>query len=217
MKGTGEDDFIYTKYLTTVAVIVPRGTEKDFLKVYEGLTPTVVPRSAKCFKNLTDKDGNQLWRVVVCKEFEKPEAKQAQSVEAQTGEGDEQGKKHERTNHVENFKRALRERRFVPRDFEYSEEGYKKLMVQREDLEKSVKQQHDFVKNLYAAAWSDAMVAWVHIKAMRVFVESVLRFGMPPCFASFIITPKPSAVLKARKELANILGTGQSGPGGDKK
>merc|ERR1712241_569553 len=126
--------------------------------------------------------------------------------------------KHEaKTNHVENFKRALLERLFVPRDFEYSEEGYKKLMVQREQLEKAVKQQHDFVKNLYSAAWSDAMVAWVHIKAMRVFVESVLRFGMPPRFASFIVTPKPSAVLQARKQMAAILSTGQSGFGIDAK
>jgi V-type H+-transporting ATPase subunit C len=209
MNGS-DDDFIYTQYLSTVAVIVPRGMQKDFLKIYETLTPTVVPRSAKCFGQ--DKDGNQIWRVVVCKEFEKPEAKQDQS---DTAEGE--GKKHEKTNHVENFKRALRERRYVPRDFEYSAEGHKKLEEQRKDVDKSVKDQYNLVKSLYSAAWSDAMVAWVHIKAMRVFVESVLRFGMPPCFASFIITPDPRAAQKTRKRLADVLGTGQSGFGIDAK
>merc|ERR1712060_936659 len=71
-------------------------------------------------------------------------------------------------------------------------------------------------KGLYQAAWSDAMVAWIHIKAMRVFVESVLRFGMPPRFASFILTPK--AAVPARKALADILGkSGQNGPFGNDK
>mmetsp|Transcript_13236 Transcript_13236/g.41786 ORF Transcript_13236/g.41786 Transcript_13236/m.41786 type:complete len:93 (+) Transcript_13236:103-381(+) len=62
------------------------------------------------------------------------------------------------------------------------------------------------------------MVAWVHIKAMRVFVESVLRFGMPPCFGAFIVSPKSGATTAARKVLADVLGRqGQAGPyGGDK-
>jgi len=50
-------------------------------------------------------------------------------------------------------------------------------------------------------------------------VESVLRFGMPPRFASFILTPKANATIATRKALADVLGKGtQSGPygGGDK-
>eukprot|EP00438_Fugacium_kawagutii_P029774 Skav217063 [mRNA] locus=scaffold208:299140:308663:+ [translate_table: standard] len=55
------------------------------------------------------------------------------------------------------------------------------------------------------ASWSDVFVAWMHIKAMRVFVESVLRFGMPPSFATFILSPKGDPTL-ARKSLAETLG-----------
>lgn len=179
-KGDETDDFIYTHHLTTVAVLISRGMEKDFLKCYESLAPTVVPQSAKCFKSLTDKEGNSVWRVVVF------------------------------SSDADNFKRACRERRFVPRDFEFSVDGYKKLMEQRSQLEDSVKRQHDLVKGLYQAAWSDAMVAWVHIKAMRVFVESVLRFGMPPKFASYVVSPKANATVAARKTLASVLGKGQS-------
>jgi len=187
-KGDENDDFIYTDHLTTVAVIIPRGGEDEFLKVYESLTTTVVPKSAKCFKSLGDKDGNNVWRVVVFKAD------------------------------AENFKKACRERRVVPREFEYSEEGYKKLMEQRAQVEDAVKRQHELVRGLYSAAWSDAMVAWVHIKAMRVFVESVLRFGMPPRFASYIISPKANAQPAARKSLASILGQGQTaGAGGGDK
>merc|ERR1719230_2058967 len=100
--------------------------------------------------NLDDKDGNSLWRVVMFKSA------------------------------ADGFKKQCREKRFLVRDFEYSEESYKKLKAQREQLDEAVQRQHQLVRGLYKAAWSDAMVAWVHIKAMRVFVESVLRFGMPP-------------------------------------
>merc|ERR1719229_1962344 len=149
----------------------------------------IVPMSAKRFKGVDDKDGNSLWRVVMFKSA------------------------------AEGFRKQCREKRFVVRDFEYSEDGYKRLKEQREKLEESVKRQHELVRGLYQAAWSDAMVAWMHIKAMRVFVESVLRSGMPPRFASFILTPKASATAATRKALADLLGKGgQSGPygGGDK-
>jgi len=54
------------------------------------------------------------------------------------------------------------------------------------------------------------MVAWIHIKAMRVFVESVLRFGMPPRFASFVLAPKCGTQPNMRKALADILGKNAS-------
>jgi len=119
---------------------------------------------------------------------------------------------------ADGFKKQCREKRFIVRDFEYSEDAYKRLKAQREQLEDAVKRQQELVRGLYQAAWSDAMVAWMHIKAMRVFVESVLRFGMPPRFASFILTPKPGATTAARKALADVLGkSGQSGPTGAEK
>lgn len=65
--------------------------------------------------------------------------------------------------------------------------------------------QRDLVNGLYQASWSDVFVAWMHIKAMRLFVESVLRFGMPPSFAAFILSPKGDQTL-ARKSLAETLG-----------
>lgn len=185
--GSADDDFIYTEHLTTVTVIVQRGGVDDFLKSYESYAESVVPMSARRFSQLDDKDGNSLWRVVMFKSAAAP------------------------------FQKACRERRYITRDFEYSEDGYKKLKVQREQLDEAVKRQHELVRGLYQAAWSDAMVAWIHVKAMRVFVESVLRFGMPPRFASFIISPKSNSVAAARKALGDILGkTGTAGPYGDK-
>jgi len=184
VKGSGgsDDDFIYTEHLTTVCVILPRDGDIEFLKIYESLETYIVPGSARKFNGLDDKDGNTLWRVVMFK------------------------------NAVDGFKKACREKRFQVRDFEYSEDAFKKLKQQREQIDESVKRQKELVLGLYQAAWSDVMVAWLHVKAMRVFVESVLRFGMPPSFASFIISAKGEPV-PARKALADVLGKQVSGMG----
>merc|ERR1712039_601536 len=108
-------------------------------------------------------------------------------------------------------KKACREKKWIVRDFEYSEEAFKKLKAQREQVDDQVKRQHELVKNLYCAAWSDTLVALMHLKAMRVFVESVLRFGMPPNFAAFVCSPKAGAGPVARKALADILGKENEG------
>lgn len=189
MKGSADDDFIYTDHLTTVVVILPRGTDKEFLGAYERLHENVVPRSAKCFPKLGDKDGNSLWRVVMMR------------------------------NCVDAFKRACRERRYWARDFEYSEESFTKIKDQRQNLEQQVKRQLDTVKNLYNSAWSEVFVAWMHIKAMRIFVESVLRFGMPPRFGAFVVSVKstPSTQSAARKALTDILAKGSKAGPTDKK
>lgn len=175
-----DDDFVTTDHMCTICLIVPRGADQDFLKNYERYCESVVPMSAKKFDKLDDKDGNSLWRVVIFR------------------------------NQAENFKKACREKRLVPRDFEYSEEAYRKLVQQREAIDDTVKRQHDRVRGLCQASWSDTMVAWIHIKAMRVFVESVLRFGMPPRFASFVLAPKCGTQPNMRKALADILGKNAS-------
>merc|ERR1712232_941000 len=69
-----------------------------------------------------------------------------------------------------------------------------------------VDKSYDILRNLYKAAWSGVFIGWMHIKAMRIFVESVLRYGMPPKFACFIVATKNGATAGMRKEFAAILG-----------
>jgi len=37
--------------------------------------------------------------------------------------------------------------------------------------------------------FSEAYSAWIHIKALRIFVESVLRYGLPVNFRAAVIIP----------------------------
>lgn len=53
-------EFIYSKYLTTVVVIVPISNIHDFEEHYELLTDNVVPKSARRL-NVPEKDGLSIW------------------------------------------------------------------------------------------------------------------------------------------------------------
>ena len=35
--------------------------------------------------------------------------------------------------------------------------------------------------------FNDTFQAWAHLKALRIYVESVLRYGLPPEFVSAVI------------------------------
>jgi V-type H+-transporting ATPase subunit C len=37
------------------------------------------------------------------------------------------------------------------------------------------------------ASFSEAFRAWIHLKAIRIFVESVLRYGLPVNFQAFLL------------------------------
>ncbi|KAG0197406.1 hypothetical protein BGX28_009100, partial [Mortierella sp. GBA30] len=49
--------------------------------------------------------------------------------------------------------------------------------------------------------FGEVFQAWTHLKSLRVFVESVLRYGLPPDFVGFTIKPKP----KQDKKILDVL------------
>lgn len=52
-----------------------------------------------------------------------------------------------------------------------------------------------------------AFSAWIHICAIRLFVESILRYGLPPRFLAVLMKPSPKGVSKLRKALASTFGS----------
>lgn len=49
------------------------------------------------------------------------------------------------------------------------------------------REQQNTVMRLAKTNFSEVFSSWVHLKALRVFVESVLRYGLPPDFAAAVI------------------------------
>lgn len=53
---------------------------------------------------------------------------------------------------------------------------------------------------------AQAFSAWIHICAVRLFVESILRYGLPPQFLSALMKPVVKTSVKLRKVLAMTFG-----------
>ena len=108
------------------------------------------------------------------------------------------------------FVTKCREKKWSPRtDFEYSED---KLNDMRKEFDLTrateLRSKNDLLR-LVKTAYSDIFAAWFHIKAIRVYVESVLRYGLPPQFDCTLVKFERSNlknISKARKELVAKFG-----------
>lgn len=109
----------------------------------------------------------------------------------------------------EEFKVAAQNLAIV-RDYDYAESYEKqqrKLFNQDEitEVEKANIEVEGAVQNLRdwcTTHFGDAFITWLHVKAIRVFVESILRYGLPANFSAVVIKPlKKGYESKIRHEL----------------
>jgi V-type H+-transporting ATPase subunit C len=52
--------------------------------------------------------------------------------------------------------------------------------------------------------FSEAFMAWIHVKALRAFVESVLRYGLPVTFQAMLLRPQRKAAKRLQEELNKL-------------
>lgn len=100
------------------------------------------------------------------------------------------------------FLTAAREAKWIPREFNYSEEAISKMRNEYEAATKSEASLKNDLIRLSKEAYMEMTSAWVHIKLLRTFVESVLRYGLPPEFSCFLLKLKSEkAINRAKKDL----------------
>lgn len=105
---------------------------------------------------------------------------------------------------VDDYKVKARSFRFVVRDFVYDEEILNQGKNERNKLtQEKVKQYGPLIRWL-RINFSEQFSAWIHIKALRVFVESVLRYGLPVNFQAMLLQPNKRSTKKL-KEMLNQL------------
>jgi len=105
---------------------------------------------------------------------------------------------------ADDFKNAAREKKFIVRDFKFDpnrsgKADKKKLDVEKEKLRKAL-------IRWCKTNFSEAFIAWIHLKAIRVFVESVLRYGLPTNFQAMLLLPNKNKQTKLRRALAELYG-----------
>uniref|UniRef100_A0A8C6M1G7 V-type proton ATPase subunit C n=1 Tax=Nothobranchius furzeri TaxID=105023 RepID=A0A8C6M1G7_NOTFU len=175
-----KDDFVLdSEYLITMLVVVPKTNYTDWQKTYETLAEMVVPRSSHLL--FEDLDSG-LFSVTL---FRKA---------------------------IDDFKHKARESKFTVREFQYNEEEMK---ADKEEMTRlSTDKKKQFVSEPNAeegplVRWlkvnfSEAFIAWIHIKALRVFVESVLRYGLPVNFQAMLLQPNKKTMKKLREVLDDL-------------
>lgn len=84
------------------------------------------------------------------------------------------------------FIKACREKRFMVREFEFDPDQASKSAMNMEQLQVEVDGMRSGLTRWCKTHFGEAFVAWMHIKVIRVFVESVLRYGLPVDFTAVL-------------------------------
>lgn len=85
------------------------------------------------------------------------------------------------------FVHKCRERKWIPRDFKFKEGGGEE---ERKEIEKTAAEEKRVwgeTLRLGRTGWSEGVMCLVHVIVIRCFVESVLRYGLPPDFVTAMI------------------------------
>ncbi|WCJ40221.1 V-type proton ATPase subunit C [Euphorbia peplus] len=102
---------------------------------------------------------------------------------------------------ADNFRTTAREKGFQVRDFEYSPEAQE---GRKQELESLMQDQESFRSSLLQwsyTSYGEVFSSWMHFCAVRIFTESILRYGLPPSFLACVLSPS----LKGEKKVRSIL------------
>jgi V-type H+-transporting ATPase subunit C len=153
-----------SEYLETHLIVVPNNARKDFLKTYETLAPMVVPRSAI---EVSKDDEFTLFAVTTFKDTELKK-------------------------HSTEFVQKCREQKWTPRQYKYVEGGREEEQRELDRVAREEKKVWGEALRLGRTGWSESVMVWAHVMTLRVFVETVLRYGLPLEFVAALVKVGPS-------------------------
>ncbi|KAG6911776.1 hypothetical protein DXG01_000022 [Tephrocybe rancida] len=103
----------------------------------------------------------------------------------------------------DDFSQGCRENKFILRDFVYSEAEFAKQREELETADTTEKELWTELLRLSRTNFSESFKILVHLKVVRLFVESVLRYGLPANYLGLVIEPDP----RVTKKTFNLLQT----------
>lgn len=196
-----------TEYLKTLFVAVPKGAEEDFTLNVEQIASNLVgfggpdwsnnPKdlgAAVKYGNLVDRHQKRGSPVVpgsikLVKEDAESTLFSVTILKSQYEPGYYEGDEFiagTKVDFEEEFVKACREKRFIVRQFEYDPNQASNSAMAMEQLQVEVDGMRSGLTRWCKTHFGEAFVAWMHIKVIRVFVESVLRYGLPVDFTAVL-------------------------------
>jgi V-type H+-transporting ATPase subunit C len=107
--------------------------------------------------------------------------------------------------YVEPIKSAFRERRCIVRAFHMDPIKESSVDIQLAAAKKDVEHAQHTIIRWSSAHFGDVFAAFVHLKVISGFVESVLRYGVPVDFAAMFIVPDMRRTKQLRSSLASTI------------
>jgi len=99
------------------------------------------------------------------------------------------------------FRQEARKRKWAVRDWTYSPDAASNTAEEQNKQESKRVKQRDNLIRWCRLNFAEAFIAWAHLKAIRVFVETILRYGLPADFTAILLEPTK----KQDKKLRQIL------------
>jgi len=168
------EHFFESEYLTTVFVVVPKYSDKEFLATYAELATFVLPESAR---NIYEDNEAILYTVNLFKRS------------------------------VDEFRNNCREKKFTAREHRIDREHFVSGQQSFQRLAEELNRVKTELVLWCKANFAEAFTIWLHMKAIRVHVESILRFGLPANYQAIMLLPKKKADKKLREMLRGLFNT----------
>ncbi|KAI9540996.1 hypothetical protein NQZ68_035283 [Dissostichus eleginoides] len=163
-------DLVTSEHLTTLLVVVTRGSYLQWERTYESFSQFVVPRSSR--KLYEDGEGG-VFSVTLFKRA------------------------------VGEFKAKAQESKFTVREYIFDLEAKQEQERQQRSVHK--KEQYGIFVRWLKVNFSQVFIAWIHLKALRVFAESVLRYGLPVNYQALLLHTDKKHSKKLREDLASLF------------
>ncbi|KAJ6253524.1 v-type proton atpase subunit c [Anaeramoeba flamelloides] len=102
---------------------------------------------------------------------------------------------------IQDFKRNAREKGFTIRVHDWNSNNIENYEEQRKLLFEEMKKSWKKVTKWCGLFFGECFIDWIHLKVVRTFTESILRWGMPKEFITALILPKQ----KYKKKMKSAL------------
>eukprot|EP01024_Parvocaulis_polyphysoides_P021922 TRINITY_DN2043_c0_g1_i5.p2 TRINITY_DN2043_c0_g1~~TRINITY_DN2043_c0_g1_i5.p2 ORF type:complete len:224 (-),score=32.91 TRINITY_DN2043_c0_g1_i5:247-918(-) len=107
---------------------------------------------------------------------------------------------------VDEFKAQARLKGFQVREADITAESQSSAVDSLNQLKNEMEEKKVALEEWCSTAFGEAFSAWIHISGIRLFCESILRYGLPPKFLATLMQPNEKTQPKLRKALESMFG-----------
>ncbi|CAM1507327.1 Fc.00g069680.m01.CDS01 [Cosmosporella sp. VM-42] len=116
------------------------------------------------------------------------------------------------------FLQKCREQKWTPRQYKYVEGGREEEQRELDRVTNEERKVCGEALRMGRTGWSESVMVWVHVLTLRVFVEAVLRYGLPLDYVTALVKTTTKLAPKVKSALdSNYSYLGGNAFGRDKR